>query len=115
MNALIGRARGALGLLRRRCSLLLAGAVAMVGVGLVKVKMLPFDNKSEFQVVVDHPEGTPLEVTLETARQMIGVPGHACPRSRTSSSTPGTRRPSTSTGWSATTSCAASPTPPTCR
>ena len=32
--------------------------------------MLPFDNKSEFQVMVDHPEGTPLEVTLETARQM---------------------------------------------
>jgi multidrug efflux pump subunit AcrB len=32
--------------------------------------MLPFDNKSEFQVMVDHPEGTPLEVTLETARRM---------------------------------------------
>jgi multidrug efflux pump subunit AcrB len=45
-------------------------AVGMVGVGLVKVKMLPFDNKSEFQVLVDHDEGTPLEVTLETARQM---------------------------------------------
>ena len=42
----------------------------MVGVGLVKVKMLPFDNKSEFQVLVDHDAGTPLEVTLETARQM---------------------------------------------
>jgi multidrug efflux pump subunit AcrB len=45
-------------------------AVATVGVGLVKVKMLPFDNKSEFQVLIDHPEGTPLEVTLETARRM---------------------------------------------
>ncbi|HSD65118.1 MAG TPA: efflux RND transporter permease subunit, partial [Vicinamibacteria bacterium] len=45
-------------------------AMATVGVGLVKVKMLPFDNKSEFQVLIDHPEGTPLEVTLETARQM---------------------------------------------
>ncbi len=32
--------------------------------------MLPFDNKSEFQVMIDHPEGTPLEVTLETARRM---------------------------------------------
>jgi multidrug efflux pump subunit AcrB len=41
-----------------------------VGVGLVKVKMLPFDNKSEFQVMIDQPEGTPLEVTLETARRM---------------------------------------------
>jgi multidrug efflux pump subunit AcrB len=50
-------------------ALLLASA-GLVGVGLVKVKMLPFDNKSEFQVLVDHPEGTPLEVTLETARQM---------------------------------------------
>jgi len=49
---------------------LLAGSVALVGLRLVKVKMLPFDNKSEFQVVIDEPEGTPLEVTLETARRM---------------------------------------------
>jgi multidrug efflux pump subunit AcrB len=57
---------------------ILLAALATVGVGLVKVKMLPFDNKSEFQVLIDHPEGTPLEVTLETARQMkqylAGVP-----------------------------------------
>jgi len=45
-------------------------SVGMVGLGLVKVKMLPFDNKGEFQVLVDQDEGTPLEVTLETARQM---------------------------------------------
>jgi multidrug efflux pump subunit AcrB len=51
-------------------ALVLLIAMAMVGLGLVKVKMLPFDNKSEFQVLVDHPEGTPFEVTLETARQM---------------------------------------------
>ena len=51
-------------------ALVLVLAMATVGLGLVKVKMLPFDNKSEFQVLVDHPEGTPLEVTLETARQM---------------------------------------------
>ncbi len=49
---------------------LFLAAAALVGVGFVKVKMLPFDNKSEFQVMIDHPEGTPLEVTLETARQM---------------------------------------------
>jgi len=30
---------------------------------LVVLKMLPFDNKSEFQVIVDMPEGTPLEAT----------------------------------------------------
>jgi multidrug efflux pump subunit AcrB len=52
--------------------LLFAASAALVGTGLVKVKMLPFDDKSEFQVIVDHPEGTPLEVTLETARQMSG-------------------------------------------
>jgi multidrug efflux pump subunit AcrB len=51
-------------------ALVLLLAMAMVGVGLIKVKMLPFDNKSEFQVLVDHAEGTPLEVTLETARRM---------------------------------------------
>jgi len=51
-------------------ALVLVLAMSTVGLGLVKVKMLPFDNKSEFQVLVDHPEGTPLEVTLETARQM---------------------------------------------
>jgi multidrug efflux pump subunit AcrB len=48
----------------------LAASLGMVGLGLVKVKMLPFDNKSEFQVMVDHDAGTPLEVTLETARRM---------------------------------------------
>jgi multidrug efflux pump subunit AcrB len=52
--------------------------LGMVGVGLVRVKMLPFDNKSELQVLVNHDPGTPLEVTLETARQMgrylTGVP-----------------------------------------
>jgi multidrug efflux pump subunit AcrB len=48
----------------------LIGSLALVGAGLVKVKMLPFDNKSELQVLVDHDEGTPLEVTLETARRM---------------------------------------------
>jgi multidrug efflux pump subunit AcrB len=49
---------------------LFAGSIALVGVKLVKVKMLPFDNKSEFQVMIDQAEGTPLEVTLETARRM---------------------------------------------
>ncbi len=48
----------------------LLGAMGMVYGGLVKVKMLPFDNKSELQVMIDQDEGTPLEMTLETARQM---------------------------------------------
>jgi multidrug efflux pump subunit AcrB len=45
-------------------------AVSLVAVGAVKVKMLPFDDKSELQVIVNHDAGTPLEVTLETARRM---------------------------------------------
>jgi multidrug efflux pump subunit AcrB len=42
---------------------MLLGAMALVAVDWVRVKMLPFDNKSEFQVIVDMPEGTPLEET----------------------------------------------------
>ena len=37
---------------------------------LVVLKMLPFDNKSEFQVVVDMPAGTPLEVTAAVLHDM---------------------------------------------
>ncbi len=36
----------------------------------VQVKMLPFDNKSEFQVVIDMPEGTTLESTTQVAREI---------------------------------------------
>ena len=42
---------------------LLLGSMALVLVRAVSVKMLPFDNKSEFQVVLDLPEGTTLETT----------------------------------------------------
>jgi len=51
-------------------ALALLGAMGMVYAGLVKVKMLPFDNKSELQVVIDQDAGTPLEATLATAREM---------------------------------------------
>ncbi|MEY3000121.1 MAG: hypothetical protein RL648_335, partial [Verrucomicrobiota bacterium] len=34
------------------------------------VKMLPFDNKSEFQVIIDTPEGTSLEETTRIAQEM---------------------------------------------
>lgn len=43
-------------------------AMAGVGIGWVKVKMLPFDNKSEFQVILNLPEGSSLERTAEAAR-----------------------------------------------
>ncbi|HEV2101877.1 MAG TPA: efflux RND transporter permease subunit [Candidatus Acidoferrum sp.] len=47
-------------------------ACSLVAFKAVRVKMLPFDNKSEFQVVVDMPEGTPLEQTL-AVEQEIGA------------------------------------------
>jgi multidrug efflux pump subunit AcrB len=50
--------------------LLLLGAMALVYVGFVKVKMLPFDNKSEFQVIVDMPNGTTLEQTAAATRAL---------------------------------------------
>jgi multidrug efflux pump subunit AcrB len=51
-------------------AVLLLGACAMVGVGLVRVKMLPFDNKSEFQVILDLPESATLEDTAAAAFEM---------------------------------------------
>jgi multidrug efflux pump subunit AcrB len=61
----------------RKRWLLLAGILGalMLSVGLVAVqwvvmKMLPFDNKSEFQVVVEMPAGTPLEDTAATLHEM---------------------------------------------
>ncbi|MBF0502503.1 MAG: efflux RND transporter permease subunit [Candidatus Riflebacteria bacterium] len=50
--------------------LLLLAAASMVPLRLVKIKMLPFDNKSEFQVIIDTPEGTTLERTAEVARTL---------------------------------------------
>jgi len=50
--------------------LLLLGACALVAIRFVKVKMLPFDNKSEFQVIVDMPEGTTLEQTARVAQAL---------------------------------------------
>ena len=43
------------------------GRVAMFPLKLVAFKMLPFDNKSEMQVVIDMPEGTDLFVTANLA------------------------------------------------
>ncbi len=50
-------------------ALLLASA-ALVYTKLVTVKMLPFDNKSEFQIVIDMPEGTTLEQTARVSREI---------------------------------------------
>src|SRR5687767_10291005 len=48
-------------------AVLMLAAMALVPLKLVTVKMLPFDNKSEFQVMVDLPEGTALETTARVA------------------------------------------------
>jgi multidrug efflux pump subunit AcrB len=48
----------------------LAVSILLVITGLVPVKMLPFDNKNELQLVVDMPEGTPLEQTDSIARDL---------------------------------------------
>ncbi|MFA6316569.1 MAG: efflux RND transporter permease subunit [Elusimicrobiota bacterium] len=59
-------------------AVLLLGAVSLVFFKLVTVKMLPFDNKDEFEVVLNMPEGTALDVTrkaaLEIAGSLSGVP-----------------------------------------
>jgi multidrug efflux pump subunit AcrB len=50
--------------------LLLLGAMSLLAIKFVRVKMLPFDNKSEFQVIVDMPEGTTLEETAALTREI---------------------------------------------
>lgn len=53
-------------------------SLGLLAVNAVVLKMLPFDNKSEFQVVVDMPEGTPVEHTQRVldalADELIAVP-----------------------------------------
>ena len=64
-NPLLDRVRGARNrlLLWFAVLLLILGSVSLPVMQLVVLKMLPFDNKSEFQVVLDMPVGTPVEKT----------------------------------------------------
>ncbi len=62
---------------RRGTAFLVATVLALVllvgglaGLKLVILKMLPFDNKSELQIVVNMPEGTTLEQTARVTREM---------------------------------------------
>ena len=50
--------------------LLLAAALMLPLLKIVRVKMLPFDNKSEMQVIIDMPDGTTLEQTTRVAREV---------------------------------------------
>ncbi len=51
-------------------AVLIIVSLALPATGLVLLKMLPFDNKSEFQVIVDLPAGTPLEKTAATLHEL---------------------------------------------
>ena len=51
-------------------TVLLLGSVSLFYFRAVTVKMLPFDDKNEFQVIVNMPEGTPLERTNATLRDL---------------------------------------------
>ncbi|NND79549.1 MAG: efflux RND transporter permease subunit, partial [Maribacter sp.] len=49
---------------------LLLASVGLFFTKTVAVKMLPFDNKNEFQVVIDMPEGTTLERTAVVTKEI---------------------------------------------
>ena len=51
-------------------AMLIVISIALPAAKLVVLKMLPFDNKSEFQVVVDMPPGTPVERTAALLHDM---------------------------------------------
>ncbi|KVW97278.1 efflux RND transporter permease subunit [Thiobacillus denitrificans] len=62
--------RGARRMLWLGIGLAILISVALPVVQLVILKMLPFDNKSEFQIIVDLPVGTPLEKTAQVLSEM---------------------------------------------
>jgi multidrug efflux pump subunit AcrB len=75
MTPFIGGDRG-----KRARALLYGGLTAVIGVALLLVvlqfvvlKMLPFDNKSELQIVVDMPEGTTVETTARVLDELGSV------------------------------------------
>jgi multidrug efflux pump subunit AcrB len=80
MTRLYRRLMGPLIASGRRRTIFLAGvaalllaAVALVPLELVTMKMMPFDNKSEFQVMIDMPEGTALETTARVASALASA------------------------------------------
>ncbi len=72
MHTLLHHTAAGSGFLALVAALFLASS-ALIGFGFVKVKMLPFDNKSEFQVIIDMPEGTTLEETERVASELAAV------------------------------------------
>ncbi len=72
MEPLLDRARWRWAFLGGIVGLLLLSA-GFVLTGAVTIKMLPFDNKSEFQIVLNTPEGTTLEQTTRIATEMAAA------------------------------------------
>jgi multidrug efflux pump subunit AcrB len=54
-------------------ALLLMGAMAFVPAGWVRVKMLPYDNKSELEIVLNMPEDSSLERTAQATRDIAAA------------------------------------------
>jgi multidrug efflux pump subunit AcrB len=72
--------------------LLLLASMVLPAVGLVPLKMLPFDNKNEFQVLVDLPEGSTIEQT-DAVLKALAVPIRSAPEVRDVLSYAGTASP----------------------
>lgn len=69
MNGLLGGRLKALGF-GAFITVLFMAAASTVYFKAVKVKMLPFDNKSEFQVLLDYPATTSLEDSVKLSREL---------------------------------------------
>lgn len=72
MGRLIHKKRVRYGFLISIVALLLLSC-SLIWFKAVTVKMLPFDNKNELQVIIDAPDGTPLEETARITREMGAV------------------------------------------
>ena len=84
---------------------LFAFSLLLAATGRVPLKMLPFDNKNEFQMVVDMPESATLETTDAVVRELESYLRTRARGRRTSRPPWAPARPWTSTGWCATTTC----------
>ena len=84
-------------------------AVGLVAVKLVVMKMLPFDNKSEFQVIVNLPRGHDRRRPRPGCSMSCRMSSSEFPKSAITRPTPARRRRSTSMGSCASITCAQDP------
>jgi hypothetical protein len=81
-------------------------SLALPAFGLVVLKMLPFDNKSEFQVLLDMPGARRWSADAAVLRELADALVRDVPEVPTTRPTPARRRRSISTAWCASTTCA---------